>query len=56
LWKYEAESVRELVDIEPDSKWALLTMVYLMRDIVEREESGVVYDESVGWIDKVEGI
>jgi geranylgeranyl transferase type-2 subunit alpha len=51
IWKKEAESVRELVELEPDSKWALITLVYLMRDIVSRE--GGSYDEVIGWIVKL---
>jgi hypothetical protein len=52
VWKNEAESVRELFEIEPESKWALITLVYLMRDIVKRKDTGE-YDEIVEWVDKL---
>ncbi|KAI8816880.1 geranylgeranyltransferase type II [Fimicolochytrium jonesii] len=36
-WESELQSVRELVDLEPDSKWALLTMVHMLTKLSNPE-------------------
>ncbi|KAJ3008088.1 Rab geranylgeranyltransferase [Thoreauomyces humboldtii] len=37
-WTTELASVQELVDLEPDSKWALLTTVHIMKHLARSED------------------
>ncbi|KAJ3037602.1 hypothetical protein HDV00_001490 [Rhizophlyctis rosea] len=41
IWERELKSVEELVEVEPDSKWALLTLVYMLKEVGGRDEAAV---------------
>ncbi|KAJ3034951.1 hypothetical protein HK097_004329, partial [Rhizophlyctis rosea] len=41
IWSRESKSVEELVEVEPDSKWALLTLVYMMKEVTGRDEDAI---------------
>ncbi|KAI8920816.1 geranylgeranyltransferase type II [Powellomyces hirtus] len=49
-WMKELESIQELVEIEPDSKWALLTVVHIMMHLGRNED----HDEVIQILKKLQ--
>ncbi|KAK4513235.1 phospholipid:diacylglycerol acyltransferase [Mucor velutinosus] len=55
LFKAEIETVRELLDIEPDSAWALQTLVHFLTQLAayKKQDQVTIYAEIVDTLDKL---
>ncbi|KAL7316697.1 Rab geranylgeranyltransferase [Mucor circinelloides] len=55
LFKDEIETVRELLDIEPESAWALQTLVHFLTQLAayEKQDQTSIYAEIVDILDKL---
>ncbi|KAJ3284743.1 hypothetical protein HK104_009799 [Borealophlyctis nickersoniae] len=50
VWRRELQSIQELVEIEPDSKWALLTLVHIMNELGGHDA------KAIGILEKLENL
>ncbi|KAJ3114005.1 hypothetical protein HDU96_002649 [Phlyctochytrium bullatum] len=53
VWNTEAEYIEELLTEEPDSKWALLTLVYIYTHLGKNEEKALEILEKLKSLDKL---
>ncbi|KAI9207979.1 uncharacterized protein BJ171DRAFT_455956 [Polychytrium aggregatum] len=50
-WKRELEAIQELVEVEPDSKWALLTVVHIMKRLGCHDQQAIQHLDHLAKID-----